>query len=165
MIAPPTSPLKSPPRRRRLLRRRGSTVVQAALVLPATLLLLFGIMEYCRYLMLLQVVTNAAREGCRYAVMHTDPVVLNGATYGNATSNVTSVISGVMGSQSLVGQAISIYESDALGNNLGTWTNTTNGQWITVKITGSFKSVVAPFLMMPSSLPITATAVMQCEAN
>jgi Flp pilus assembly protein TadG len=135
------------------------------LLLPVAMLMLFGIMEYCRYVMMLQVVTNAAREGCRYAVMHTDPVVLNGTTYGNATANVTSIVSNSLGGESLVGQAIAVYESDALGNNLGTWSNTSNGQWITVQITGSFKSVVAPFLMMPSSMPIAATVTMQCEGN
>lgn len=155
----------APARRSIATRRRGSTIVQVALVLPVSLLLLFGILEYCRYVMLLQVVTNAAREGCRYAVMHTDAVVLNGTTYGNSTANVTSVITNVMGGVSLANQSIQIYSSDASGNNLGTWANTTNGQWICVRITGNFYSVISKFLYMPTSLPISAEVVMQCEAN
>lgn len=156
---------RAPTTRLGRMRRRGSTIVQVALILPVSLLLLFGILEYCRYVMLLQVVTNAAREGCRYAVMHTDPVVLNGTTYGNSTANVTTVITNMMGGVTLANQSIQIYSSDASGHNLGTWTSTTNGQWIGVQITGNFYSVIAKFLYMPTSLPISAEVVMQCEAN
>jgi Flp pilus assembly protein TadG len=146
-------------------RRRGSTAVQAALVLPLVFLFLLGIMEYCRYVMMLQIATNAAREGCRYAVMHTSAVVINGTTYGNATSNVTTIVNNVMGGQSLVGQAVSVYWSDGLGNNLGTWENAAAGDWITVKITGNFTSVIPTFLHLSGSIPITAESVMRSESN
>src|SRR4051812_15012977 len=125
------------PNRRRRAVRRGSTLVQTAITLPMLLLLLFGILEYCRYVMLLQVLNNAAREGCRYAVMHTNPVVLNGVTYGNANSDVTNLVSNCLAGQALASQSVSVYGSDAVGVNSGTsWQNTKSGQWITVKITG-----------------------------
>jgi Flp pilus assembly protein TadG len=107
-------------RSRRGAARRGNTLVQSAITLPMVLLLLFGILEYSRYVMLLQVMNNAAREGCRYAVMHTNPVVLNGTTYGNATTDVTNLVSNCLAGQALSGQAVSVYGSDALGNNTGT---------------------------------------------
>ena len=49
--------------------RRGATIVEAALVLPIVLLFLFGVIEYGRYLLVLQVSTNAARDGARWAVV------------------------------------------------------------------------------------------------
>ncbi len=50
-------------RRKTRTARRGTAAVEAALVLPMTLLFLLGIIEYGRYVMTLQVVTNAARSG------------------------------------------------------------------------------------------------------
>ncbi len=51
------------------LRRRGMTVVESSLVLSVFLLLLFGIFEYCRFLLVLHVTNNAARDGARYAAV------------------------------------------------------------------------------------------------
>jgi Flp pilus assembly protein TadG len=152
-------------RNRRASRRDGSTIVQAAIVLPVVMMFLFGILEYSRYVMLLQIMTNAAREGCRYAVMHTDPVEINSVTYGSATSNVTTIITNMLGGQTLSSQSISIYASDALGNNTGTWENASAGTWITVKITGNFVSILPKFLGMSSTIPITAESVMRSEGN
>lgn len=53
-------------------RRRGLTIVESALVMSVFLLLLFGMFEYCRFLMVLHVSNNAAREGARYAVVNMD---------------------------------------------------------------------------------------------
>ena len=48
-------------------RRRGSTAVEFALVSTVFFLFLFGIFEYCRYLVLLQGCANAARDAARFA--------------------------------------------------------------------------------------------------
>lgn len=62
-------------------RRRGATTVEAAFVLPIFLLFLMGIYEYGRYLMVLHVATNAARDGARLAVVKagtsTDPFTVH----------------------------------------------------------------------------------------
>jgi Flp pilus assembly protein TadG len=52
--------------------RRGATIVESALVLSVFLMLLFGMFEYCRFLLVLHVSNNAAREGARYAVVNID---------------------------------------------------------------------------------------------
>ncbi|HEX4132785.1 MAG TPA: TadE/TadG family type IV pilus assembly protein [Pirellulales bacterium] len=146
-------------------RRRGSTLVEAALVLPIVLMFIMGIMEYGRYLMTLHLFDNAAREGCRYAIAHIQPVTLGGTTYGDATSNVTSVITSFLAGQTLSNQQTQVYLSDSLGNNIGTWTNGTAGQSVCVQITGNYKVSVMTLLGLPSSLPITSTAVMDCEVQ
>jgi Flp pilus assembly protein TadG len=64
MLAP------APPRRP--ARRRGATIVELALLLSLFLMFLFGIFEYCRFLLVLQTATNAARDGARYAVVNLD---------------------------------------------------------------------------------------------
>jgi len=57
-----------------VLRRHPSTLGQAitefALVAPFFLLLLYGIIEFGRYVYTVQVLNNAAREGTRYAIVH-----------------------------------------------------------------------------------------------
>ncbi len=58
-------------RRHRLGDRRGQSLVEFALVLPILLLILVGILEFGIAFRTFQVVTNAAREGARTAVLGT----------------------------------------------------------------------------------------------
>jgi Flp pilus assembly protein TadG len=53
-------------------KRGAGHIVELAVVCPIFFLFLFGILEYGRYLMTLQVMTNAARECARYAVVTTN---------------------------------------------------------------------------------------------
>jgi len=48
--------------------RRGVAAVEMAVIAPIFLVLVFGIIEFGRYLMVGQLVTNAAREGARMAI-------------------------------------------------------------------------------------------------
>lgn len=145
--------------------RRGAVMVEAAVVLPFIILMLFGVLEYGRYIMMRQQLTNAAREGARYAVAHTQSQTIAGTTYGNATSDVTNQITQRLGPLGLQGQVISVYESDSAGNNLGSWNNTSSGEWICVKITGNFPVVAQGLLFLPPTLPITTQVIMRSEAN
>jgi Flp pilus assembly protein TadG len=64
-------------RRANAARRTGAHVVELAVVAPIFFLFLFGILEYGRFVMTLQIVTNAAREGARYAVVTTNDANAN----------------------------------------------------------------------------------------
>jgi Flp pilus assembly protein TadG len=55
--------------RRSPQRRRGQAMVELALILPAILLLVVGMLEFARAWNLHQVMTDAAREGARRAVL------------------------------------------------------------------------------------------------
>jgi Flp pilus assembly protein TadG len=145
--------------------RPGSVTVETALVLPLVLLFILGLFEYGRYEMTVQLFNNAAREGVRYAITHLQPVTLGSTTYGNATSDVTNTVTNVLPNISLSGQTIQVYASDNIGTNLGTWTNAQLGQSVTVKITGNYQVAVMAFLNLPSTLPVTAQATMNIEAN
>ena len=50
-------------------KRRGAAAVEFAVVAPIFLLLVFGMIEYGRMVMVQQVLTNASREGARVAVL------------------------------------------------------------------------------------------------
>ena len=57
-------------RTNQLRRRSGQALVEFALVLPIFLLLLFGTIDFGRYVYYVQILNNAAREGARYAIVH-----------------------------------------------------------------------------------------------
>ncbi|MCI0583916.1 MAG: pilus assembly protein [Chloroflexi bacterium] len=56
--------------RSRRTRRAGQALTEFALVIPIFLLVLYGIIEFGRYVYTVQVLNNAAREGARYAIVH-----------------------------------------------------------------------------------------------
>jgi Flp pilus assembly protein TadG len=163
-------------------RRRGAVVVECAFIIPLCLLFLLGIYEYGRFVMTRQVLANAAREGARFAVVH---------TLDKTTQDVQNVVD-----QFLAGQgsqmpgydrttSIQVFKADpATGNpldandNVTTWTNApfTNagfGKGIAVRITGNYKPVL-PFLVdyqggtltiMPSTVSMQAMSIMYSESN
>ncbi len=145
--------------------RRGAAMVETALVLPIVLLFMFGIFEYGRYFMTMQLLNNAAREGARYAVTHLQPVTIGNTTYGNATSDVTTIVTGMTTGVTLNNQTINVYASDAQGNNLGAWNNAIAGQSVTVQITGNFQFMTAAFLSLPGTISVDVKSAMDAEAN
>ena len=153
------------PRRKGTKRRRGAVLVEAAVVLPLLLLFILGIMEYGRYLMTMHIFQNAAREGAAYAAKHTSPVVLSGVTYGNTTSDVTNVINSRLAGQRLGDQSVSVYLSDSLGNNQGTWSDAAAGQFVCVQISGTYKFAAPSLLSFPASMSATFKAVKRSEGN
>lgn len=68
------------------LRRAGAAAVEFAVVAPVFFLVVLGIIEFGRMVMVQQVITNAAREGARIAV-------LDSATSGRVTTRVNSYLS------------------------------------------------------------------------
>jgi Flp pilus assembly protein TadG len=138
--------------------------LEAALVLPICLIFILGIFEYARYVMFLQLFSNAAREGVRYAVTHLDPVTIQNVTYGNSTSDVTNVINQYLAGQQLASQQIQLYESDSLGNNLGPWQNAQAGDCLCVRITGNYPLISPKLVYASATLPIQAQAVMRVES-
>jgi hypothetical protein len=56
--------------RRRRDRGRAQALAEFALVAPIFFLMLFGIIDFGRYVYYVQVLNNAAREGARYAIVH-----------------------------------------------------------------------------------------------
>ncbi len=64
--------------------RQGAAAVEFAIVAPVFFLLVFGMIECGRMIMVQQIITNAAREGARMAV-------LDGATTGGSDGVLTKV--------------------------------------------------------------------------
>ena len=81
--------------------RRGQALVEFAFVAPIFFLLLFGIIDFGRYVYYVQILNNAAREGARYAIVHgSDSFQPVGPTQDDATvaGIVRTYAVGVIGS-------------------------------------------------------------------
>ncbi len=70
--------------------RRGAATVETALVLPVFFMVMLGIVEIGRYFMVSQLMTNAAREGARIAIM-------TGSTNNDVTATVKQVAQATVG--------------------------------------------------------------------
>lgn len=143
---------------RKLQARRGLTMVETAIVISLVLLLIFGIYEYGRFVMVRQVIHNAAREGARLAVVST-----NSLTESDIRNTVLNYLAG----QQLAGvPTITIYWADPnTGQNMGQWSDASFGQGIAVQINADYQPVLPAFLSMESNIPLQVRVVMYSEAN
>ena len=53
----------------------------------------------------------------------------------------------------------------ATGANIGDWTTAQLGQAIGVQVTTTYTPMLSKFSLLPSSVPVNATAIMRSEAN
>jgi Flp pilus assembly protein TadG len=115
--------------------RRGAAAVEFAVVAPVFFILVFGMIEYGRMVMVQQVLTNASREGARVGVV--DPI---GPT---SLPIVTSTVNTYLAAAGINGATITAYISADSGS---TWTvadpgTATNSQPVKVRVSVPFSSV------------------------
>jgi Flp pilus assembly protein TadG len=177
-MAPETAAvtLRTPSRRR----RGGATVVEAALVMSVFLMFLFGIFEYCRYLLMLQVTTNAARDGARYAVVNVDkPSTFDETDYIDGTRTYVSIKSFVNTKMANVtrqidGYTVSVFPCDmaqllltppvvAPKAGYTRWNEAQFSDRIAVRITGTYTPFLPNLLQMNSSIPVNIAVTMSSE--
>ena len=147
-------------------RRRAAYVVEAAMVIGLFCLFMFGIFEYGRFVMTLQTAENAAREGARYAIAHT-----NDATTDTVKARVLEKLAG--GDAQLDNFQIQVSgivlrpqsASQTAGDALSDWTNASMYDGVSVQVTGDFKPVLPTFLRTGSTIPVSVRSVMYSEGN
>lgn len=127
--------------------RRGAAVVEFALVAPVFFVMVLGMIEYGRLIMVQQILTNASREGARVAV-------LDGATTSQVTTQVTSYLSNA----SINGATTTV--------NPDPPTSAGYGAPVTITVTVSFNQVSwLPTPIFLSGRVLTAKTVMRREAT
>ncbi len=77
--------------------RRGAALVEFAIVSPILFLLVFGMIEYGRMVMVQQIITNASREGARLGVLD-----------GTSTSDVQTAVTDYLAGASVSGADITV---------------------------------------------------------
>jgi Flp pilus assembly protein TadG len=127
--------------------RRGAAAVEFAIVAPVFFILVFGMIEYGRMVMVQQVITNAAREGARVGV-------LDGSAYADVQTAVNNYL---------------IAAKIPTGSTTITVTpnppsSQTTGNPVTVTVAIPFKNVSwLPTPLYLGSTTLSATAVMRRE--
>lgn len=58
------------PRRHSQRRQIGQALVEFAVIIPIFLTLMYAVIEFGRFIYMVQILNNAAREGARYAIVH-----------------------------------------------------------------------------------------------
>ena len=100
-LGPPRATSQPQLRRKRALvrpaERRGVSAVEFAIIAPLFVLLILGVIEFGRAMMVKQIITNAAREGARRAIIET-------AT----ESEVKQVVNDYLANASISGATVSV---------------------------------------------------------
>ncbi len=145
--------------------RRGATLVEVALVIGALIMMLLGIMEYGRFIMVKQVVDNATREGAHLTISAdgSDPTSYSYQTTSSIQAAVTNAMGGV--DATLSGLTIDVYLVDSQGNNIGSWTSAQDGQNIAVEVTGTYTPILPTLGFLPSTVTVHSKCVMRSEGN
>jgi Flp pilus assembly protein TadG len=149
------------PARRKQGRRRGATVLEVAIALVILVVIVLGVFEYGRLVMVKQVMDNAARAGARLAVVstNTNPPT----TTAMIQAQVTSALGGMVQSPTIL-----VYQSDInSGANISNnWNAAPFGSDIAVEIDATYQPIVpTSFGILPNPLPLVSKSVMRSEAN
>ena len=127
------------------MKRRGAAAVEFAIVAPLFFLLVFGMIEFGRMVMVQQVITNGSREGARIAV-------LDGAT----TDEVRTAVSTYLQSSAVAGASVTISPDPPSSAGYG--------EPVAVTVSVPFSQVSwLPSPMFLAGSTMTATSVMRRE--
>jgi Flp pilus assembly protein TadG len=142
-------------------RRRGATAVETALVILPLLVLLFGIFEYGRLLMDWNLLNNAAREGCRYALVNNTSSTIN--------TDVTNIVTNYMAGRNsnFTGFTVTLSGTHNGTNYTGNGVNIlAPGDMITVQVSGNYQFMnIIPLVSMPSLFSLSSSVTMFCEGG
>ena len=94
-------------RQRRRNDRRGTSAVEFAFIAPVFFLLVIGMLEFGRAMMVQQLLTNAARQGARTATLDST----NNSSNPTPSSIVTSEVNSVLAAANVTGATTSISPS------------------------------------------------------
>jgi Flp pilus assembly protein TadG len=155
--------------------RRGAYLVEFALVATIFFMFFFGVFEYARLVMTMQMMDNAAREGARFAVVHTADM-----TTADVQNQVDTRLANLGGELQNYNKttSIEVYTADPVtgkpvdtsGKVVSDWTkapftNAKFGQPIAVQISGTYQPILPVLLLMGNSLTIQTRYLMYSEAN
>jgi len=135
--------------------------VETAVVLNVLLLMLLGVFEYGRLVMIRELMLNAARAGARMAVVGTS------SNPPTTTSQIQTATKSYLVGQPLDNLSVSVYQANpTTGASIGAWDQTPYGGAVVVKITGTYRPVIAStFGIVPDPMPLQTVAMMLSEAN
>ena len=143
-------------------RSSGQSLVEFSLILPILLLLLFGVIEFARFLFSYESLNNAVREGSRYAIVHgsssncpSGPV----PSYVDESLNPCYDPSGTNVGNAIRKFAFTFAQSSDLVIGTPQWSpNNARGSVVTVTATYTFR-LLLPLPFPPINMTATSTDV------
>jgi len=145
-------------RKLRAGRRRGSVALETALVMISLTSLVFGVFEFSRLLMDWNLVNNAARQGCRFAIVNNTSTTIS--------TQVQTIVTTYMAGQTT---SFSNFTVTVSGTHLGVSTAVNSlvaGDMLTVTVSGTYKFMnIIPVVKMPTTFTITSAVIMGCEGG
>ena len=127
---------------------RGATMAEFAIIAVVFFMIIFGIIEFGRLFYTHNALTDAARRGARYAVMHTKTdiacvkkVVVFGETHVNPT---TCIETGPPLINGLTTTNVDVTYATAYGTNLGTATVEINNYTFNLSIPFARRTLTMP---------------------
>jgi Flp pilus assembly protein TadG len=147
-------------RRSRLTNERGQALIETAVSLPIVLLITVGIFEFGRAYQTFQVVTNAAREGARVAILHN-------ATTAEVESRVRGYLrSGQLANVNETTVAVNQAKSVVIGANTASASQVTVGYPFSFMVLNPVANLVVRGSTLGSApFTMTASAEMRNEAQ
>jgi Flp pilus assembly protein TadG len=126
--------------------QRGASMVETMLVLMLALLLIFGIMEFGRALFTYHAISNAARLGTRYAIVHGANCIPGGctATQASVRTYVRDSTPGITKNSMTVTTSWTGTPLDS-GQTCGEAANENRGCTVTVTVQYPFRFIVPYF--------------------
>jgi Flp pilus assembly protein TadG len=104
---------------RTAFRRIGATTVEFAVISPVIFLFVFGLIELARGIMVMHLLTNAARNGCRVGIIE-----------GKSNQDITTAVNNTLTATGISGDSITVYVND----NNGDTVNAQPGDEVTVRV-------------------------------
>jgi Flp pilus assembly protein TadG len=136
--------------------RGGAVTVELAAILSVLILFFFSIFEYGRYVMVENLLINAVRDGCRYALVHCQDATVVADTERLVRQKMAGL------DAQLAGLTITVFPTD----NPSAALNSTNpDDPITVQAVGTFKALFPQLPYMPNTFTMRSASVMTCEGN
>ena len=141
-------------RQRRSTSERGTAIVESAIILPVFFLLLFGVFEASRFMNTQQVLTNAAREGARFAV-----TPLTQTNTLPSTGQITTRVNDFLGSASITGATVTV--DNAVSVVTGSITTT----YTRVRVDEPYQVLTVPGFFSMLQVTLRGEALMRNETS
>lgn len=139
--------------------RRGHAAVELGLVLPVLLMIVLGAADFARFAHAYIAVTNGARAGAGYGIMHPFSNSTQSTWEANVRATVLDEMRHVIDNSGFTDSDVVVTTSRTIETKTGTGT-TAGLRRITVKVEFPFETIV-PWPTLPNKVPLTRQIVMR----
>jgi Flp pilus assembly protein TadG len=133
---------------------RGTTIVESAIILLAFFMLLFGIFEAGRFINTRQVLTNAAREGSRFAV-----APLSGTNTLPSTSEIQARVDQYLADASITGATTTVDPT------VSVVTGSVTTVYTRVRVERTYQVLTVPYFFSMLQVNLAGEALMRNETS